>query len=78
MTYDTLESLEKGETTELPGQVAAYPFFPKAMLRHFATIFGLWWAKGELDLKPARTLNEAFPEIHALKVKEGLKLAWSD
>ena len=65
-----------GQTTELPGQVSLYQFFPKPALQSMAAAFGLWFEDGIFDPKPAKFLNETFPEIKPLKVKELLEKAW--
>ena len=42
-----------------------------------AAAFGLWFEYGVCDLKPTKAfLNETFPEIKPLKVKEMLDQAW--
>ena len=74
--YDSVESLEKGETTELPGQLAIYPFFPKEALQGMAATFGLWFEQGVLGFMPEKSLNEQFPEVTTWKVKDFLQEAW--
>lgn len=65
-----------GQVTELPGQVPLYQFFPKSLLQNYVAAFGLWFEDGHFDLKPTKFLNETFPEIKPLKVKEMLDKAW--
>ncbi|GAB1316920.1 hypothetical protein MFIFM68171_07130 [Madurella fahalii] len=74
--YDSKEKLKLGQITELPGQASLYEFFPKPFLQAVGAAFGLWFDEGVFDLKPAKFLNETFPEIQPLKVKELLDKAW--
>jgi hypothetical protein len=62
--------------TELPANVEAYAFLPKKVLQGLASTFGLWFAEGVVDYTPEKTLNDDFPEIKPLKVKEMVNLAW--
>ncbi|KAF4806220.1 Oxidoreductase BOA1 [Colletotrichum siamense] len=78
VAYDSAEKLKAGQTTELPGQIPAYPFFPKEAYQALAGTFGWWFENGTFDIPPSgkKTLNELFPEIKAWKVKEILDKAW--
>ncbi|KAH6623331.1 hypothetical protein F5144DRAFT_358142 [Chaetomium tenue] len=77
VAYDSTKKLKLGQTTELPAQVPLYPFFPKEAQQAMAAAFGLWFEDGICDLKPTKAfLNETFPEIKPLKVKEMLNQAW--
>ncbi|KAH0424289.1 nmra-like family protein [Colletotrichum camelliae] len=78
VAYDSAEKLTAGQTTELPGQIPAYPFFPKEAYQALAGTFGWWFENGTFDIPPPgkKTLNEIFPEIKAWKVKEILDKAW--
>lgn len=76
MTYDSVEKLKKGETTELPSQVAAYPYYPKEALHAMAATFGLWYEEGVLGFRAEKTLNQQFPEVKTWTVKEFLQEAW--
>jgi len=78
--HDSIETLQKGEITELPSQVPVYPFFPKKMLQGLFAVFGLWFDDGSFDLHPGEgslDLNAKFPEIKPLKVKEVLQQLYS-
>ena len=75
---DSIEKLSKGEITELPSHPSIYSFFPKPMLQGFFAAFGIFFEQGLFDLKPARTLNEEFPEIKARTVKEIIDAAWRE
>lgn len=76
VTYDSVEKLKRGETTELPAQHAVYPFLPKEVLHGVAATFGLWYEEGVLGFEPERSLNEQFPEVETWKVKDFLREAW--
>ncbi|KAH8589852.1 nmrA-like family protein [Bisporella sp. PMI_857] len=76
VTYDSTEKLGSGQSTELPGQAAAYNFLPREVVQSFASTFGLWFEEGAFNLKPTKTLNDQFPEITTIKVKDILTKAW--
>lgn len=76
ITYDSVEKLKKAETTELPGQTAMYPYFPKEALQAISSTFGLWYEEGVLGFKAEKTLNQQFPEVKIWTVKEFLQAAW--
>lgn len=75
---DPVEELKKGQITELPSHPHLYPFLPKEMLQGLFAAFGRMFAEGAFDLKPKHTLNEAFPEIQARKVKDLISEAWKE
>ena len=68
--------MRRRQVTELPAHVAAYAFIPKEVFQGVASTFGLWFEEGDFDPKPERFLNDAFPEIKTMKVKEMLDEAW--
>lgn len=70
VVYDSLEKLKTGKITELPSHPYLYPFFPKEMLQGMFAAFGIMFEKGEFDMRPARSLNDQFPDIKARSVKE--------
>ncbi|KAF9771783.1 hypothetical protein IL306_010554 [Fusarium sp. DS 682] len=74
---DSVEDLKNGRVTELPSHVHMYAFFPKPMLQGMFAAFGRMFVEGEFDLNPERTLNEAFPEVKAQKIKDLLLEAWA-
>ncbi|KAF9634761.1 hypothetical protein BFW01_g5656 [Lasiodiplodia theobromae] len=76
VTYDSVNKLEKGEITELPGQVAAYSYFPKEWVQKLFSVFGLWVTRGVFDLPTENALNKRFPGIKVTTVKEMLDQAW--
>lgn len=75
VTYDSIENLTKGIVTKLPCQDVIYQWIPEEAGRLCAD-YGLWSERGVLNLQPEHTLNEQFPEIKALTVKEFLQKAW--
>ncbi|KAF7554088.1 hypothetical protein G7Z17_g3149 [Cylindrodendrum hubeiense] len=76
VSYDSIEDLEAGMWTDLPGQVEAYKFFSKDQFQGFIIPYSLWLEAGAFDLKPTKTLNNLFPEIKTSTVKELLERAW--
>jgi hypothetical protein len=76
VAYDNVEKLKSGQTTELPGQISLYAFLPKEILQYMIAVHGVWFEEGVYNLKPTRFLNDQFPEIKPIKVKEILKQAW--
>jgi hypothetical protein len=78
--HDSVESLRRGQITELPAHVPVYPFFPKEQLQFVFAVFGLWFDGGSFDLRPGQgslDLNARFPEIKPLKVKDVLQQLYS-
>ncbi|KAL8404830.1 hypothetical protein RB594_009634 [Gaeumannomyces avenae] len=77
VVYDSVEKLKTGQTTELPAHVPLYHIFPKEVMDSMGAPFGLWFEQGMFELKPAgKFLNDQFPEIKPMKVKEMLDKAW--
>ncbi|CAG7559176.1 unnamed protein product [Fusarium equiseti] len=76
VTYDDVETLKKGQLTELPGHVPMYNFVPKAVLQSVMAAYGLWVETGGFDLDESRTLNKEFPDIKPISVKNFLREAW--
>jgi len=78
--HDSIESLQKGQITELPAHVPVYPFFPKEQLQFVFAVFGLWFDGGAFNLHPEQDsldLNAEFPEIKPLTVKDVLQKVYS-
>ena len=40
-------------------------------------VHGVWFEEGVYNLKPAHFLNDQFPQIKPMKVKELLEKAWN-
>ncbi|KAB8234146.1 NAD(P)-binding protein [Aspergillus alliaceus] len=76
VSYDSIEKLRSGKVTELPAHLPVYQFFPKNMLQGFFSTFGLWFIAGLFDLKPAKTLNQIFPEIKPRTVRDVVEAGW--
>lgn len=76
VAYDTAEDLKAGNWTDLPGQVAAYSYFPRDQFKGFIVPYSLLLVDGAFDLKPETTLNDMFPKIKTSTVKELLEKAW--
>ncbi|KAJ3532106.1 hypothetical protein NM208_g8588 [Fusarium decemcellulare] len=74
--YDDLEKLRKFEITELPGHKKDYEKFPKQVLLPFLSIFQRWMAEGLGQVPIEGSLNEKFPEIKPLKVKDVMDRYW--
>ncbi|KAJ3540546.1 hypothetical protein NM208_g5021 [Fusarium decemcellulare] len=67
---DDIEKLRAGQITELPSHQHMYPFFPKEMLQGLFAAFGRMFEEGVFDFKPARTLNQEFPDVKTTKVRD--------
>ncbi|KAI9042144.1 NAD(P)-binding protein [Aspergillus affinis] len=74
--YDDVEKLKRFEITELPGHQALYDYFPKKAFQWFISIFELFTTDGSSHIQRAGCLNDRFPHIKALTVKEMLDLYW--
>ncbi|KAF1815603.1 NAD(P)-binding protein [Eremomyces bilateralis CBS 781.70] len=68
--HDSIEKLKTGQITELPSHPPFYPFFPKQMLQGMFAAFGIMFENGVFDLKPSRTLNDDFPDIKPMTIRE--------
>ncbi|KAI1244184.1 hypothetical protein MGN70_014054 [Eutypa lata] len=76
VVYDSVDKLKSGEITELPGQVAAYSYFPKEWVQSLFSVFGYWVTEGVFDLPEEKALNKKFPHIKVTTVKEMLDQSW--
>ncbi|KAM0277409.1 hypothetical protein ACHAO9_012572 [Fusarium lateritium] len=76
VTYDSVAKLKAGEVTELPGQVAAYHYFPKEWAQKLFSVFGFWVTESIFDFPEHKALNHHFPDIKVTTVKELLSNAW--
>lgn len=76
VVYDSVEMLKSGKITELPGQVAAYSYFPKEWTQKLYPVFGLWVTEVVFDVPDHKALNHRFPGIKVTTVKEMLDNAW--
>ncbi|KAL8376054.1 hypothetical protein RB595_007255 [Gaeumannomyces hyphopodioides] len=76
VAYDNVERLKAGQITQLPAHVPLYNVIPKEGMDAMGAIFGLWFEQGLFELKSAKFLNDQFPEIKPMTVKEMLDKAW--
>jgi hypothetical protein len=74
--YNDVETLKKGQVTELPGQISLYSLIPKVFFQAISSRFGIWVDRGDLDLDRETSLNKKLPELKTLKLKEFLEKAW--
>lgn len=61
--HDSIETLEKGQITELPGHKALYPFLPKEMLQDLFAKFAISTERGHFNVDREGSLNERFPDV---------------
>jgi hypothetical protein len=78
VTHDSIELLASSKVTELPGHVPDYAFYPKEQLQAIFAGFQLLFEEGYVDFKPKQTLNELFPDIHAVSVREVMEMGWKE
>jgi hypothetical protein len=76
ISHDSLETLQKGQITELPGQKALYPFFPKEALQSAAAIFSILMEKGLVTLKEKGSLSERYKDVKVKTARELVEEAW--
>lgn len=74
--YEDPEKLKKLEITKLPGHEDATKIMPWEPMRHFCAVFENWLVDGFYDLPKENTLNEKFPAIKTLTVKEMVEQNW--
>ncbi|KAM5348281.1 hypothetical protein ACJ41O_008105 [Fusarium nematophilum] len=74
--YDDLEKLRRSEVTELPGHQNDYKRFPKEVLLPFLSVFQRWMAEGLGEVPIEGSLNEKFPDIKPLTVRELMDRHW--
>ncbi|KAF5227405.1 hypothetical protein FANTH_14778 [Fusarium anthophilum] len=70
IVYDDIQKLRKGEITELPSHPAVYPFFPKPALQGLLAKLETYVVEGYFDIPVVNSLNQKFPEISTMKVKD--------
>lgn len=74
--YEDPEKLRKFEITKLPGHEDSAEILPWDAMRQFNAVFENWLVQGYYDLPRENTLNEKFPNIKTLSVKELLEQNW--
>lgn len=76
VVYDPIESLQRGQVTEIPAHKSFYTFIPKEQLQPILAVFGLWFDSGLFNIVPTENsmdLNKIFPEIKPLKIQSMLR-----
>ncbi|KAF5613859.1 isoflavone reductase like IRL [Fusarium subglutinans] len=78
VVYDSVETLEKGELSELPGHEAMFANIPapKAVMKKVMSAYGLLAESGGFNLDESKALNKDFPNIKPITVREFLEDAW--
>ncbi|KAF9781446.1 hypothetical protein IL306_013442 [Fusarium sp. DS 682] len=78
VTYDSVEKLERGELSELPGHEAMFARVPapKAVMKKVMSAYGLWAESGGFNLDESNALNNVFPDIKTISVRDFLEDAW--
>lgn len=76
VTYDGPEMYEHGKVTELPSQVAMYPFFPKEMMQQFAAVISQLFVHEMLNVGGEVTHSELLDEVKPWSVRDVLEAAW--
>jgi hypothetical protein len=76
-THDSIEDLEKGVVTELPALTLVLPHIPipREALLAFSAAFGLIFETGGTNFDDAVALNNKFPDIIPLKIKDAIRAA---
>ncbi|KAF2495431.1 NAD(P)-binding protein [Lophium mytilinum] len=79
VSYDSVEKLQRGEVTDLPGYAKMYEAFggeaAKPIVQGIFAQYGLWMEKGIFKYKGGTFLNDVFPEIKPLTLEEAWKKA---
>lgn len=76
MSYDPVEKLARGETTELPShkeELANSPF-PAPIARQLLALLGSWVVGGQFNIPVEKALNKSFPDIKPMGVREMLSV----
>lgn len=81
VTFDSVEKLQRGEITELPGHVPAYEIFggaaAKPIFQSVMAQIGVWMQEGLGEYKDSvKYLNEVFADVKALDVENGMKKSY--
>ncbi|KAH8820262.1 hypothetical protein F5884DRAFT_719233 [Xylogone sp. PMI_703] len=79
VTYDSRESLNRGEITELPSHAAFYSGGSKQAFKQRFAGFGLVMDSGGFDFevpKDSMFLNSIFPDIQPLSVEDVIRAGW--
>ncbi|KAJ3543964.1 hypothetical protein NM208_g3302 [Fusarium decemcellulare] len=76
VTYDSVEKLESGSTTELPSHQKVYALYPKEQLDYITTAFGLNCERGLANFDPSIAFNKEFPDIKPRTAREVMSEGW--
>ncbi|KAJ4296451.1 hypothetical protein N0V90_006496 [Kalmusia sp. IMI 367209] len=76
VTYDSIETLEKGEATMLPQPEGAPTEAEYPGMREMISEFGLMATRGVLDVSGVGVRNGEFPWIKPMSVEEVVEKAW--
>lgn len=75
MIHDSEADLRAGRVSMLPSYSKMFPL-PEAGIQALLSTAGMWFVNKELDLNPQHALNNDFPEIKPMKVKDFLESSW--
>ncbi|KAI4106606.1 MAG: hypothetical protein L6R37_002107 [Teloschistes peruensis] len=75
--HDSLADLRAGRITEIPAYVKLYDVFPKEMLLEMMAGLGVGMITGLFDFAGEELLNEKFPDVGTVKMREFIKEHWS-
>ncbi|KAJ4289073.1 hypothetical protein N0V90_011415 [Kalmusia sp. IMI 367209] len=80
VSYDSIEKLQKGQVTELPGHAGVYELFggrdnALPIVQGLFAQYGLWMEEGIFTYKSGKLLNDLFPDIKPLKLEDAWKKA---
>ena len=64
--------------TELPSQKSLYPVIPKEFVQAICSRFGIWVDRGDMNFNEGTSLNQKFPELRTVMLKELLEKAWKN
>ena len=74
VTYDSVEQLQQGKITELPGHANLYAAFSKEGAQQFLGALGSFYVNGIFDLPTDKTLNSKLPQIKVMTLDDVLEL----
>ncbi|KAH7217720.1 hypothetical protein DER44DRAFT_804117 [Fusarium oxysporum] len=74
VTYDSVESLQRGAVSELPSHKAGFVAspFPEAIAKQLLAILGIWAVNGQFDIQHNKSLNAKCPDIKPMAVRDAL------
>ncbi|KAL8633165.1 hypothetical protein Q9189_001065 [Teloschistes chrysophthalmus] len=75
--YDSLADLRAGRITEIPAYVALYDVFPREMVLEMMAGLGVGMITGLFDFEGEELLNERFPDVSTVKMREFILEHWN-